>query len=57
MATFYPTIDKIKTFKVQPTSGELALLNFLEKNLDDTFQVYFNPTKPYSVSTISSLIR
>ncbi len=43
MAIFYPTIDKIKTFKVQPTCGEWALLDFLSKNLDNTFQVYFNP--------------
>lgn len=43
MATFYPSIEKIKTFKVQPTRGEWTLINFLANNLDDTFQVYFNP--------------
>lgn len=43
MALFYPTIDKIKQFKVQPTDGEWALLDFLETALDDSFEVYFNP--------------
>lgn len=43
MALFYPTIEKIKQFKVQPTDGEWALLVFLEKALDDSFEVYFNP--------------
>lgn len=43
MAVFYPTFDKIKEFKVQPTAGEWALLNFLHSKLDDTFEVYFNP--------------
>lgn len=43
MAVFYPTFDKIKEFKVQPTAGEWALLNFLRSKLDDTFEVYFNP--------------
>jgi hypothetical protein len=43
MAIFYPTIEKINQFKVQPTSGERTLLNFLERTLDDTFEVYFNP--------------
>ena len=43
MAIFYPTIEKINQFKVQPTDGERALLNFLERTLDDSFEVYFNP--------------
>ena len=43
MAIFYPTIEKINQFKVQPTNGERALLNFLERTLDDSFEVYFNP--------------
>lgn len=43
MAIFYPTIGKINQFKVQPTDGERALLNFLERTLDDSFEVYFNP--------------
>jgi len=43
VAIFYPTIEKINQFKVQPTNGERALLNFLERTLDDSFEVYFNP--------------
>ena len=43
MAIFYPTIEKIKQFKVQPTDGERTLLSFLERTLDDSFEVYFNP--------------
>lgn len=29
--------------KVQPEAGELQLLGFLESNLDDSFEVFFNP--------------
>ena len=43
MAFFYPSIEKIKKFKVPPTQGELRLLDFLETTLDDSFEVYFNP--------------
>lgn len=43
MAIFYPSIEKINKFKVQPTEGERTLLNFLESTLDDSFEVYFNP--------------
>ena len=43
MAIFYPSIEKIKQFKVQPTDGERTLLSFLERTLDDSFEVYFNP--------------
>lgn len=43
MATFYPDLEKIKTLTVQPEEGELYLLNFLKNNLDDSFEVFFNP--------------
>lgn len=43
MAIFYPSIEKINQFKVQPTDGERSLLNFLERTLDDSFEIYFNP--------------
>lgn len=43
MATFYPDIEKIKTLTVQPEEGELYLLNYLKNNLDDSFEVFFNP--------------
>lgn len=43
MAIFIPSIEKIKKFKVSPTDGELSLLTFIERTLDDSFEVYFNP--------------
>lgn len=43
MAIFYPSIDKINQFKVQPTEGERTLLEFLKAVLDDSFEVFFNP--------------
>ena len=43
MAIFYPCIEEINQFKVQPTDGERFLLNFLERTLDDSFEIYFNP--------------
>ncbi len=43
MATFYPSLETIKQFKVPPTEGEWTLLHFLKKILDDSFEIYFNP--------------
>ncbi len=43
MATFYPTIENIQRLKVQPTKGELHLIRYLENELDDSYEVYFNP--------------
>ncbi|MFK7107066.1 nuclease-related domain-containing DEAD/DEAH box helicase [Flavobacterium oreochromis] len=43
MATLYPSFEKILTQKVKPTEGELHLLKFLDSNLDNSFEVYFNP--------------
>ncbi len=43
MATLIPSYEKILTMKVKPEEGELHLLNFLEKKLDSSFEVYFNP--------------
>lgn len=43
MATFYPDIEKIKTLTVQPEEGEMYLLNYLKNNLDNSFEVFFNP--------------
>ena len=43
MAIFYPSLEKIKQFKVQATEGESTLLNFLDATLDDSFEVFFNP--------------
>ena len=43
MAKIIPSIEKIKQFSVKPEEGELYLLDFLNRTLDDTFEVYFNP--------------
>lgn len=43
MAIFIPTLETIAKFKVHPTEGEWTLLNFLDKVLDDSYEVYFNP--------------
>jgi hypothetical protein len=43
MAILSPTIEVIKRQKVQPTEGEWTLLNFLLDNLDNTYEIYFQP--------------
>lgn len=43
MAIFFPTFDEIQNLKVKPEIGELYLLNFLKNNLDDSFEIFFNP--------------
>lgn len=43
MAHFFPPIDAILRFKVKPTDGELSLLRYLERSLDDTYEIFFNP--------------
>ena len=43
MAKIISSIEKINNFSVKPEEGELYLINFLEKTLDDTFEVFFNP--------------
>ncbi len=43
MAILSPTFEAIKRQKVQPTEGEWTLLNFLLDNLDDTYQICYQP--------------
>lgn len=43
MPTFYPSLETIAKFKVPPTDGERTLLDFLDRVLDDSYEVYFNP--------------
>ncbi|WP_334031163.1 nuclease-related domain-containing DEAD/DEAH box helicase [Alteromonas sp. P256] len=43
MATIYPTLENIQRLKVPPTDGELHLVKYLEENLDETYEVFFNP--------------
>lgn len=43
MAILYPSFDEIQNLKVKPEIGELYLLDFLKNNLDDSFEIFFNP--------------
>lgn len=43
MAIIYPSIENIRNWTVQPTAGEWHLLNYLKENLDDTYEIFFNP--------------
>ena len=43
MAILYPPKEIIEKLKVAPTPGELQLLNFLVENLDETFEVFYQP--------------
>ncbi len=43
MVNLIPSYDKILSLKVKPEEGELHLLKFLDSELDDSFEVYFNP--------------
>lgn len=43
MAKLSPAIEVIKRQKVQPTAGEWTLLKFLLENLDDNYEIYFQP--------------
>lgn len=43
MAILEPKLEVIKRHKVLPTLGEWALLNFLLKNLDNTYEIFYQP--------------
>lgn len=43
MAKLSPTLDVIERQKVKPTEGERTLLNFLLKNLDDSYEIFYQP--------------
>jgi len=43
MAIFSPNLENIQRLKVRPTNGELYFLKYLERALDDSFEIYFNP--------------
>ncbi|PIQ21355.1 MAG: nuclease [Cytophagales bacterium CG18_big_fil_WC_8_21_14_2_50_42_9] len=43
MALLTPSLDEIFKLKVKPEEGEIHILKFLLNNLDNTFEVYFNP--------------
>ena len=43
MATLIPSLEKIILQRVKAEEGELHLLKFLDSQLDNSFEVYFNP--------------
>lgn len=43
MAKIFPPLENIRKWRVAPEEGELYLLNFLDKFLDDSFEIFFNP--------------
>ena len=43
MAILTPSFENINRLKVPPTDGELHLLEFLCNNLDDKYEIYFQP--------------
>lgn len=43
VSILYPTLENIHRLKVAPTPGELHLLNYLVENLDDSYEIFFNP--------------
>lgn len=43
MAQIFPSEENISRLKVQPTEGERYLLNSLQENLDDRFEIYYQP--------------
>lgn len=43
MAKLSPALEVIERQKVKPTDGERALLNFLLNNLDDSYEIFFQP--------------
>ncbi|OFI07066.1 ATP-dependent RecD-like DNA helicase [Clostridium acetireducens DSM 10703] len=43
MALIYPKFDLIYSSNQTPTAGEICLLNFLYKNLDDSYEIYYQP--------------
>lgn len=43
MAILYPSYETISGLKVPPTEGELKMIDFLVENLDDEYEVFFQP--------------
>ena len=43
MALFFPNLEDIHQLRVKPEVGELYLLEFLKNQLDDSFEIFFNP--------------
>jgi len=43
LAQLFPSFEVINNLKVKPTEGESHLLKFLNQNLDDNYEIYFQP--------------
>ena len=43
MAQCFPSLEVINNLPVPLQGGERALLDFLYKHLDDTYEIYFQP--------------
>ncbi|ABG83313.1 NERD domain-containing protein [Clostridium perfringens] len=43
MANLVPSIDEIENSKPYPEDGEIYLIKYLKENLDDSYEVYFQP--------------
>jgi hypothetical protein len=43
MAIIYPDIEIIKLGRLKPEPGELFLLQFLSDNLDESYEIFFQP--------------
>ena len=43
MATFFPSYEEIRNLRVEPEAGELYIIEYLKNNLDDSFEIFFNP--------------
>jgi len=43
MAQIFPPLTSLQLLHQPPTKGEIYLLNFLSDNLDDSYEVYFQP--------------
>jgi nuclease-like protein len=43
MAKVFPSLEQIRNFTPAPEPGELVLMEFLARELDDTYEVFFQP--------------
>lgn len=43
MAQVFPSLEQIHQLRPKPTEGELHLLKFLSENLDNNYEIYFQP--------------
>lgn len=43
MALLFPSFEEINRMNPESTEGELCLLKFLYYELDDSYEVYFQP--------------